>query len=168
MALNANALTTLNMAKTYLKIPLAEASQDSLVEFFINASSEMIEKETDRRLKSQSSTDYKHGRNSNLVLLSQWPVNSITELRIDNSSNFTDASTLVNSDEYRIADDSNSLLILSRVFPKKGYNNIKITYNAGIFDTSIWTWNMLVFGWFSHHHKMRTAEDIGRQSKSKR
>lgn len=165
MALNANALTTLNMAKTYLKIPLAETSQDSLVEFFINASSEMIEQETDRKLKAQSIVDTLHGRSSNIVLLSQWPVNSITELRIDNSSDFVDSQTLVDADEYRIGDDKNSLVLLERVFPK-GYNNIRVTFNAGystvpsdLEHACLW----MVF----YYHKMRISEDIGRQSKSK-
>lgn len=153
------------MAKTYLKIPLAETSQDSLVEFFINASSEMIERETDRKLKAQSIVDTVHGRSSNIVLLSQWPVNSITELRIDNSSIFVDANTLIDASEYRIGDDKNSLVLLSRTFTK-GYNNVRITFNGGyssipsdLEHACLW----MVF----YYHKMRIAEDIGRQSKSK-
>lgn len=165
MALNANALTTLNMAKTYLKIPLAETSQDALVEFFINAASELIERETDRKLKAQSVVDTLHGRSSNMVMLSQWPVNSITELRIDNSSDFTESSTLIDADEYRIGDDKNTLVILSQTFPK-GYNNIRVTFNAGystipsdLEHSCLW----MVF----YYHKMRIAEDIGRSSRSK-
>jgi uncharacterized phiE125 gp8 family phage protein len=165
MAVNANALTTLNMAKTYLKIPLTETSQDTLVEFFINASSEMLERETDRKLKAQSIVDTVHGRSSNIVLLSQWPVNSITELRIDNSSDFVDASTLIDADEYRVGDDKNTLVLLSRTFPK-GYNNVRVTFNAGystvpsdLEHACLW---MVFF-----YHKIRIAEDIGRQSRSK-
>lgn len=153
------------MAKTYLKIPLAETSQDSLVEFFINASSEMIERETDRKLKAQSIVDTVHGRSSNIVLLSQWPVNSITELRIDNSSIFVDANTLIDASEYRIGDDKNSLVLLSRTFTK-GYNNVRITFNGGystipsdLEHACLW---MVFF-----YHKIRISEDIGRQSKSK-
>lgn len=153
------------MAKTYLKIPLAETSQDSLVEFFINASSEMIERETDRKLKAQSIVDTIHGRSSNIVLLSQWPVNSITELRIDNSSIFVDANTLIDASEYRIGDDNNSLVLLNRVFTK-GYNNVRVTFNGGystlpsdLEHACLW----MVF----YYHKMRIAEDIGRSSKSK-
>ena len=165
MPLNANALTTLAFAKTYLKIPSTETSQDALVEFFINAASQDVESETNRKLKAQSHTEYQHGRKSNTLLLREFPINSVTELRIDSTSNFTDAQTLMDTDDYRIADDKNALVLLNGVFPN-GYQNIRAIYNAGyttvpsdLEHACLW----LVF----YYHKMRIAEDIGRSSKSK-
>lgn len=165
MALNSNALTTLNMAKTYLKIPLAETSKDSLIELWINAASQAIESECDRKLKAQSITEHHHGRKTNFALLREWPINSVTEVRLDSKAVFTDASTLVPVDDYRIADDNNCVVFLNRSVPM-GYNNLRIIYNAGyatvpsdLEHACLW----MVF-WYD---RMRTADDIGKTSKSK-
>jgi uncharacterized phiE125 gp8 family phage protein len=165
MALNANALVDLATAKTYLKIPIGETSQDALVEIYINAASEEIERECDRSFKSQSHTETRHGRKQNILLLKQWPVTAIASLRIDNDSTFTAPSTLIDSSDYRIGDDGNSLVLLNQVFPN-GYSNIQVVYTAGyatvpadLQHACLW-----MVSWF---RQMRDSGDIGRESKSK-
>lgn len=166
MTLNANALTTTSMAKTYLKIlPLSDTSQDALVELLINASSTYLQAECDRSFVAQSVTEKRHGRSSNLILLKEWPVNTITELRIDSAAIFTDPATLIDPTAYQIADDGNSVLLLAQKFPK-GYNNVRVIYNAGyaaipsdLEHACLWlcTW----------YYRMRESQDIGRKSRSK-
>lgn len=166
MALNANALTSLAFAKTYLKIPALETSQDSMVEFWINVSSEKLETFTGRKLKKVTGLiDYAHGAGSNTILLKEFPVIAISELKIDSGSLFTDPSTVIPVADYTISDDSLSVLYLNGLFPR-GYRNVKITYNAGydpipsdIENACLW----LVF-WY---HKAREGAEIGRNSKSK-
>lgn len=159
------ALTTLSMAKTYLKIPALETSQDTLVQFFIDTASEMLASETDRKLEAQTVVDKFHGRSSNIIVLTEWPVNSIAELRFDQSSQFTSPQTLIDPDEYSLGDDGTTIVLHKRTVPK-GYNNVRITYNAGytpipkdLENACLW----MVF----YYYKMRQAEDIGRQSRSK-
>lgn len=164
MALNANALTTLAFAKTYLKIPALETSQDSIVEFWINTSSQEIESSTNRKLKSQSITEYQHGRNGNIILLKEWPITSVTSLYIDSSADFG-SDTLIDSDGYRISDDLNSIVLLNQMFPN-GFNNIKIVYTAGYSSVPSDLENACL--WLvSYYHKMRETGDIGRTSKGK-
>lgn len=166
MALQANALTTLNMAKTYLKIPLAETSQDTLLEMFINASSDALESECDRKLKKVTGlVEYQDGRGQNIITPREWPIVNIQELRVDNKSDFTDASTIVDPADYGITDFDMSIVYENQQFPK-GYKNIKIIYDAGydplpadIEHACLW----LVF-WYN---SIRNAADIGRESKSK-
>lgn len=166
MAVNANALTTLAMARTYLKVPTAtvDAALDTMIEFFINASSEYIEKETDRKLKSQSITELQHGRKSNLLLLKQWPVTAITSLHID-AQGVYGSDTLIDAAEYRIADDSNSLLLMDQIFPN-GYNNIKVVYTAGFASvpTDLEHACLWLVTWYD---SLRNNKDIGRPQKSK-
>lgn len=165
MALNANALTTLAMAKTFLKIPNSETSLDSLVEFYINSASQYIERETDRKLKLQSHTEIRHGRKQNLLLLKEWPVTSITSLKIANDGDFSSPDSLVDPSEYQIGDDQNSIVLYDRIFPN-GYNNIQAVYTAGYATipsdlemATLW----LVF-WYN---QVRNNQDIGRPRKSK-
>jgi uncharacterized phiE125 gp8 family phage protein len=166
MALNANALTDLATAKNYCKVPTTVTEEDSILELFINAASEDLERECDRMLKKQSNIiEYQHGRKQNIILLNEWPVLTINELWIDNDSNFTDPNDMVDSSDYRIADDLNSLLYKDYIFPS-GYNNIKIDYDAGydpipsdLSHACLWT----VF-WY---YRIREAADIGRVAKSK-
>lgn len=165
ISLNANALTTLEMAKVYLKIPTLETSLDELVKFWINAASDMIESECERGLKAKSITEIQHGRRQNILLLREYPVNSITELRIDGNGIFTDAATLIPSSDYAITDDKNGVLYKHATF-NMGYNNVRVIYNGGfsvipsdLEDACLWT----VF-W---KKSIRDAADIGRTNKNK-
>jgi uncharacterized phiE125 gp8 family phage protein len=165
MALNANALTTLAQAKSYLKIPSGVTSDDALVELFINAASADLERDCDRLFKAQTITEYQDGKGHNAILLREWPLNSITEVRVDAGSDFTDADTLLDADEYRIHDEENALIRVNALWPK-GYRNIKIIYNAG-FATIPADLEHAVLWIVTWYYKIRNAEDIGRSTKSK-
>jgi len=166
MALNANAFVDLDTAKTYLKIPLAELSQDSIVELWINAASDYLESATDRRIKEVALTQQYHGKNTNILLLDEWPIAAIPfpQVWVDQDSNFG-APTLLDPTTYRIGDDGNSIVLLGRLFPN-GFNNIQVAYTAGyatipadLQNACLWlvTW----------YHRMRENQDIGRTGKSK-
>lgn len=164
MALNANALTTLALAKTFLKIPALDVTQDAMVELCINASSQYIEGATDRKLKSQSYTELRHGRQNNILLLRQYPITAISELMIDSAGEFVDLSLVIDSDDYAISDDQNSILYRG-LFPN-GYNNVRIKYTAG-FATVPSDLEMACL-WLVHfYYRIREGQDIGRSSKAK-
>jgi Phage gp6-like head-tail connector protein len=165
MALNANALTTLNQAKTFCKIPLSETSVDALMEFYINAASDYIERECDRKLKAQTHTELRHGRKQNILMLKEWPVNSVASLKIDSSAVFTSPDTLVASTEYAIGDDGMSIVLLDRVLPN-GYNNVQAIYNAG-YSTIPSDLEMATLWLVFWYNQVRNNQDIGRPRKSK-
>lgn len=165
MALNSNALTTLNQAKTFCKIPLAETSLDSMIELYINAASDYLERECDRKFKSQTFTEIRHGRKQNIVLLKDYPCTAISSLKVDSSGLFTSPDTVIPPSDYGVGDDGNSLVLLNRVLPN-GYNNVQIVYTAGYATipsdlemATLW----LVF-WYN---QVRNNQDIGRPRKSK-
>lgn len=169
MALIARALTTVPMAKQHLNISPSETLQDARLELFINAATSRLESITDRTLKESTITDYQHGGRHNILLLRQYPVSSITELRIDSTRVFSDPSTLVDVSKYVIGDDGNSVLY-DGYFPR-GLGNIKVQYVAGYNSTDhagnlaelelccLW-----LVEWFYRH---RDRQDMGRGSKSK-
>ena len=163
MTLNSNALTTLAMAKTYLKIPTAETSMDSIIELFINASSQMIESETDRKIKAQSITEIHHGRDSNIIMLNEWPINSITSVSI--GSGMSDPPTILDPSEYGIGDEGNSVVLFRTRF-QRGYNNVNVVYNGGYAVTPSDLEHACL--WMVYYYRMmRESGDIGRTSKGK-
>lgn len=165
MSLNANSLTTVETLKSHLGIPSGEASVDSRLELLINAASQAIERYLDRSLKSQAYTELHHGRRQDSVLLRQWPVTAVTQVRFDNSHAFTDAATIVPSDEYGIGDDQNSIIFYDRIVPR-GNNNVQVTYTAGYatVPSDIEYAALLYCEWLYY---FRNRQDIGRSSKSK-
>lgn len=167
MPLKANALTTLALAKSYLKIPSAETSQDALVEHFINAASDHLETETNRALKLRSSLiEYQDGQPSDVLTLREWPIVSVAEIRLDAESKFGTADTILDPSEYAITDDGTGIVKLLGGTWWGSTRSIKVTYSAGynpvpsdLENACLW----LVF-WYT---KIRDAADIGRSTKNK-
>jgi len=165
MALNANALTTLAFAKSYLKIPTAETSYDALVEHWINAASQYIETQTNRKLVAQSIVEYQSGRKSNCIIPREYPINSVSEIKVDQSGLFTDPATIISSSEYGIGEESAYIVAYSMIFPA-GHRNIKLTYNAGystipsdLVDATLWL--------VAQFRMIRDSGDIGRPQRGK-
>ena len=165
MSLNANNLTTVANLKAHLGIPVLETSQDDRLELLINAASQAIERYLDRSIKSQSYTELHHGRRQDGILLRQWPVTAISEVRFDADHEFSEADTLVPADEYGIGDDQNSVIMYDRVVPR-GNNNVRVIYTAGYaaVPSDIEYAALLYCEWL---YLFRNRQDIGRPSKSK-
>ncbi len=168
MALNANALTTLAMAKSHLGVTAGDTTQDARVELFINAASQVIETYCDRKFHSQTFTEFQHGRRSNMILLKQYPVTAIASVRIDRDHVFTDSNTLLEATEYSITDDESGIVLYTRQFPL-GYNNVKVVYTAGFATgrtelTQLELACLWLVEWYYMH---RSRGDMGRTSKSK-
>ena len=165
MALNANALVTRDQAKEHIGIPLTNNVQNTVVDLFVNAASQMIETYTDRKLVSvQQPDEYHHGRRQNFIQPRQWPVTSIVELRIDNEREFTDATTLIDASDIFIADAGQTILYDGH-FPN-GFSNIRVRYVAGYatIPADLQLACLWLVEWYYRH---RERQDIGRTSSSK-
>lgn len=169
MALIPSALTTVEMAKAHLNIPSADTTQTARVELLINAATGRLETMTDRLLKSRQVTEIRSGRKSSLIQLQQWPVTSVYSLKIDDLGQFPSTS-LVNANDYAIADGGDGLRMINDVFPN-GQGNIEVIYTAG-YDATSHAANLAelelaclwLVEWFYRH---RERQDMGRTSKSK-
>jgi len=130
------ALTTFDMAKDHLGIPDAVITSDERIKRHINAATDMLERLTDRMLKSRTGlVDIQSGRRNDRILVPQWPVTSITELWEDCDSDFTDTTKIIPSSDYRIETTSRGegigiVLKSGKIFPN-GKMNLKIVYDAG-------------------------------------
>ncbi|MGM0882602.1 MAG: head-tail connector protein [Bacillota bacterium] len=124
MPLNANALTTLQAAKEYLRIPVTETMDDALIESLINAVSGQMDGYCKRNLKQQVYTDKEYdGNDRSTLLLGEYPIASITSVKIDD--------VIVPASEYKIRKDRGALVRLDSKWPE-GIMNVKISFTAGL------------------------------------
>jgi len=160
MALLSYALVNLADTKEHLGVPVTNTSYDSVIERFINATTDRLEKLTGRRLKQRTGiTEYHDGFGNTSLLLDEWPCIKPTELWIDSSSSFTDTKKQLTASDYELelsprGEGVGIILVggCSRIFPK-GRRNIKIVYDGGyavvpadLQDAAFWgiefLWNM--------------------------
>jgi hypothetical protein len=123
MPLAANALTTLEVVKEYLKIDSTQTVDDTRIEKLINACSSAIESYCERKFKEQTYTDEEYdGTCTKYILLKQYPVKSISSVSIDD--------VLLDVSEYKVKKPNGTLIRVNNVWPT-GDINIKVTYSSG-------------------------------------
>lgn len=126
MTLGSNALTSLDAAKAYAKIPADDTSMDALFEALINAASTAIDGYCRRNLKEQVYTDLEFdGSGSRNLLLGQYPISTISAVKIDD--------VLVDATEYKVRKEIGTLVRLNFCWPE-GIMNLKVSFTAGYTD----------------------------------
>lgn len=162
------ALTSLEKARQQCHIEDTDTSQDDILTRFINEASMRIETLTSRILKSRSITEYHDGRNNNRLITRQFPISVVSELWIDNSSEFTDSEDQLASTDYHIDEENVGIVLASSCSSsfRKGTRNIKIVYTGG-YDTIPVDLEGACLWMVEYLYDMRSDERIGTQSKSK-
>lgn len=128
MALNANALTSVQKLKLQLEIGVSDTSQDPLLELYINAASEQIAKFCNRVFEQRNITEVVDGTGRNELIFNGRPVTAITSVHVDSSRIFG-ADSLLDSSEYA-AIDGYILRKHSGVWVR-GSQVIKLSYTCG-------------------------------------
>ncbi len=131
MALDQYALVTLDEAKGFVKVPLSETGDDSLLENFINECTHLIESYCNRKFKEREFTDQVTGSGTKDLIPRQFPVISITELYDDTSRAF---ATPIDSANYMIAKNEKGEGYAVERFDAyfaRGQRNVKLVYQAG-------------------------------------
>ncbi len=164
MALDtSNALVSLAEAKTFLKI--SASSEDSVIEDFINRASIWANDYTGRRLKSRSNSDVYDGDGSDLLLLRDYPLVSIVDLRIDDGS-YEGAPPQTTSEDYTLNLPSGLIKLKNGVLFVKGFQNVDITYTAG-YTTAPETVKEAVLLYVGHLYRRQYADQkFGVQSET--
>lgn len=159
------ALASLNQLKTQLGFKTSDSQYDGKLQLFLDAASQWVQTYCDRIFDQGTYTELFHGNNSNVIHPRQYPVTSLTELRIDNARAWSDPNTLIDSTDYGLDSTGVAVFYYDAVFPG-GYNNVRLIYVAGYSSipadlqmATIWTAE-----WFYHHNN---RGDSGRTSKSK-
>ena len=120
--LNANALTTLENVKYVWGRPQADTGDDDRIQTLINLISGRIEYWCGRKFTKQTYTkEVYDGNGDNYLFLKEFPIVSVAEILRDDVA--------VDSSYYKVY--KNEGYILKETFWTHGYQNLKVTYNAG-------------------------------------
>lgn len=137
MANNQYALTTLSAIQDY-RLVNGESIKttpeiNTLITNLINAVSDKFEKYCGRLFLSREVVEYQDGGIVDTIFTKQYPINSVTSIHYD--SNWVwDASTLISSTAYRIANGNSIVFNSASDLSYRSKQSLKIVYNAG-YDT---------------------------------
>jgi len=139
MAVGTYALTTLANLKAFLGISVS--TNDTLLENCIDRTTKLFEQETRRKLKAREYTydsdsgDYDsdnavlNGNSRDRIALPQYPVNSITTLRINETA--IDERSSIYGCGWVLEDKAAGILTLVCYVFTGGLKNIELAFNAG-------------------------------------
>ncbi|MEI7443268.1 MAG: head-tail connector protein [Burkholderiales bacterium] len=119
-----SAFCSLSDVKSFMAI--TGTQDDPLLTSLIQAASNAMETVMNRTVAAASYTDLVDGNGKAGMMLSNWPVISVTSVTIDGTS--VPASTGYGASGY--AQDENVVFLRNRVFTK-GARNVSIVYQAG-------------------------------------
>jgi len=129
--MNTYALTTVARLKSFLEIDVS--TYDSILGVIIDAVTDFIESECDRRFKKTAHSGIiLDGEGSNELTLPNWPVveGETFTLYERTSVNYGDNTwKTISSDKYRIDYNSGIVIINSKFY--KGHQNYKVDFTAG-------------------------------------
>lgn len=159
------ALATLAQLKTQLGIKQSEVQYDAKLNLYLLAASAWCENYCDRSLEAQNITELFNGNRTNYLNPHQYPILSVSELRISGSRDWLASDTLIPPNQYGITNDAIGISYYAGFFPK-GYDVIRLVYRAGYEQipddlqlACLWTAE-----WFYLHN---SRGDSGRTSVSK-
>lgn len=162
----ANDLVTVNQVERHLGMPLdsGDATQLGLQ---IEVASQLIEDFLGRKLISQTHIQYFDGRRTDRLILREWPVSALTEIRVDSDHLFTSDDTILASTAYVLVNDQEVIKIDDGNW-NYGKYSIKVTYVAGWLQAAIpATIRNACLQLVEYLEAKRTYRDIDKESKSK-
>ena len=128
------ALTSLAAAKTYLRIPAADTSEDAFLGTLVDSATARIEGWTRRLLVARNYDEMFDGTGGPTLTLRQFPTNSVTELNIDGQRKFLTA-TIIGSDFYVVSSPEGRITLLGAEYGVGGFplgaRIVRVKYNAG-------------------------------------
>jgi hypothetical protein len=157
-------LVTFANAQTYLGYA---SSQSTLAGLLITAISDRVKALTRRTITAADYTEYIDGHGDNIILLRQYPVNSVTNIYLDGDRAFADASALASTDYY-LNEDTGIIELYSKT-TAEGAKTVKVSYNAGYSTTpedlqqavfEALDWNMKRFEGSSIGTEMQSAGGV--------
>ncbi len=122
-------LTTVANFKIDFNIKSTFTDHDTIIQNLITQKSKRCSEYCGRKFAARDLTEYYDGDDSDILVLNEYPINSITSIH-DDTERIYAASALIASTDYVIKSDD-GIVKFDGVLMTKGINNIKVIYNAG-------------------------------------
>ncbi|MBU2249246.1 MAG: phage head-tail connector protein [Gammaproteobacteria bacterium] len=134
--LNTHALISLAEVREVLGFEENQIQDDDRLIGYVNRASARIETYTKRKFLVREYTEYHDGDGSNLVLVDQYPIVSVSAVWDDIDRLFTDNALLINSGNYVAEAEEGCLRLYNEEDAfQKGIQNIKVVYSGGYSET---------------------------------
>ena len=153
--------------KTHEKI--TDNSEDEFIDQLALATTAYVENFCRRSFAKTAYTESYDGTGTDVLILRNWPVNSVTEINIDPARTFG-ASTIVLASTYVVSTNSGRVQLINQVdnilvtggLFSKGIKNVQVKYDAGYLDTASVPWDLKLgaMRWASTLRTRRTAAGI--------
>lgn len=159
------ALASLAQLKTQLGIISSETKYDAKLTLFLNAASSWVETYCERKFESQSYVELINGNRTNYFITDQWPIISVTELRISSNRDWASPTSLIPATDYGVSSDGIGITYYPGYLPQ-GYDNVRLTYVAGYatIPSDLQLATIWAAEWFYLHNN---RGDMGRTTASK-
>lgn len=159
------ALTTLDKLKTQVGLRSSDTSQDAKLTLFLEAASDTIESMCQRKFAEATYTELFQGNRGNTLVPFQYPISSVSEVRVDFDRLWTDAETLVPASDYGLSSDGLFITRYAGSFPY-GRDVIRAVYTAGylVVPSDLQLAVLWAAEWYYLHNN---RGDMGRTNKSK-
>lgn len=125
--LSSSALITWEKAQAILDL---EASEQTMTEYFINFASSEAERLTGRTLKANDYTAYLPGTGKATIITPQYPINSVTTLKIDSGRDFGSNTEYTENTDFDVDTESGIIYLFDATFPDIR-RSVYLEYNAG-------------------------------------
>jgi len=130
-----NNLVDIDTAKAFVGAKSDNADQEYILKSYINSASAFCNDYTHRKLKARNLTEYYNGDGSNVILLDQYPINSLTSVHDDLNRSYGSDTLIDSSDLVTMPNDIPYKIIYDGGYFLAGIKNIKVVYNAGYATT---------------------------------
>lgn len=128
MATAATTLWALGTVKSYLTV--TDSTEDALIEQIADGATDLIEQETERQYVTRTLTEERDGNGVKDVGLHQWPIISVTSVKIKRT--ITDTSPeLIASTDYTVHKPTGRIRLHNTIFTV-GFANCEFVYSAGL------------------------------------
>ncbi len=124
-------LCSVSDAKQYLGI--TDTSRDALLGALVDAASEAIENFCRRRFATAQYTEYHDGGDSAILLLDHCPVQSVSEIHVDEDHDFENAVP-IDVNDYVLYSEEGLVVRIAGLFGA-GARNVRVIYTAGYAQT---------------------------------
>ena len=127
---SAVALVSLDEMKRYMKIPPPGTDELDVLADLINDASAWASSYTGRNFLQANYTEFYDGDGSNMLILNNYPVVSLTSINDDPARVFGASSNIDISIQVQIRKDSGVVRLWTYAF-NQGSGNVKVVYSAG-------------------------------------
>ena len=152
-------IATLSELKTYLWI--TDSSQDTLLNIFLSWADQFIKTYTWRDIEATSYTEYEDWDAQNEILLSNYPVNTLTSISRNTWSLDIPIWTLVETSIYKLSSKIWKVFFSCPIY--RWFQNYKIIYNAW-YTTIPWDLKLACLKLASTSYNTRVADWIKSES----